>query len=196
MSRWSHYGEHFREYREPPALYQLHRLLPADPLLEFICSCLTPSILPIHTSYSLRQQEEFTERQRRLYRRRPSAARVLFTLNGRERASRAENQLYWNTGDFESKIAVTPIVSDSSPSSNPNRGPTDRLEIKGAFQKNDVILLTIVYTPDIMSFRATVQLNNGKTIPQIGLGTWLSKTHEVENSVCQCMRINPHTPTR
>jgi len=34
-----------------------------------------------------------------------------------------------------------------------------------------------------MSFRGTIQLNNGKTIPQVGLGTWLSKSHEVENSV-------------
>ncbi|KAH8994550.1 Aldo/keto reductase, partial [Lactarius akahatsu] len=34
-----------------------------------------------------------------------------------------------------------------------------------------------------MSFRKTLQLNNGKTIPQIGLGTWLSGPHEVENAV-------------
>jgi len=42
-----------------------------------------------------------------------------------------------------------------------------------------------------MSFQKTIQLNNGMTIPQIGLGTWLSKPHEVENAVCQCM----HTST-
>jgi hypothetical protein len=45
-----------------------------------------------------------------------------------------------------------------------------------------------------MSFRATIQLNNENTIPQFGLGTWLSKPHEVENSVCQyirpCRRVN------
>ncbi|KAH9067515.1 Aldo/keto reductase [Lactarius vividus] len=34
-----------------------------------------------------------------------------------------------------------------------------------------------------MSLRKTLQLNNGKTIPQIGLGTWLSKPNEVENAV-------------
>ncbi|KAI9465376.1 Aldo/keto reductase [Lactarius psammicola] len=34
-----------------------------------------------------------------------------------------------------------------------------------------------------MSFRKTLQLNNGKSIPQIGLGTWLSGPHEVENAV-------------
>ncbi|KAF8262509.1 Aldo keto reductase [Lactarius quietus] len=34
-----------------------------------------------------------------------------------------------------------------------------------------------------MSLRRTLQLNNGINIPQIGLGTWLSKPHEVENSV-------------
>ncbi|KAH9039883.1 Aldo/keto reductase [Lactarius pseudohatsudake] len=34
-----------------------------------------------------------------------------------------------------------------------------------------------------MSFRKTLQLNNSKTIPQIGLGTWLSGPHEVENAV-------------
>ncbi|KAH9022446.1 Aldo/keto reductase [Lactarius hengduanensis] len=34
-----------------------------------------------------------------------------------------------------------------------------------------------------MSFRKTLQLTNGKTIPQIGLGTWLSGPHEVENAV-------------
>ena len=35
-----------------------------------------------------------------------------------------------------------------------------------------------------MSFQKTLQLNNGVHIPQIGLGTWLSKPHEVENAVC------------
>jgi hypothetical protein len=44
-----------------------------------------------------------------------------------------------------------------------------------------------------MSFQKTLQLNNDKTIPQIGLGTWLSKPHEVENSVSQCMRIYAET---
>ncbi|KAI0253766.1 NADP-dependent oxidoreductase domain-containing protein [Lactifluus subvellereus] len=34
-----------------------------------------------------------------------------------------------------------------------------------------------------MSFRKALQLNNGITIPQIGLGTWLSKPHEVENAL-------------
>jgi len=34
-----------------------------------------------------------------------------------------------------------------------------------------------------MSLRKTVQLNNGISIPQIGLGTWLSKPHEVEQAV-------------
>ncbi|KAF8483916.1 Aldo/keto reductase [Russula ochroleuca] len=34
-----------------------------------------------------------------------------------------------------------------------------------------------------MSLRKTLQLQNGIAIPQIGLGTWLSKPHEVENSV-------------
>jgi len=34
-----------------------------------------------------------------------------------------------------------------------------------------------------MSFRKALQLNNGTTIPQIGLGTWLSKPHEVENAL-------------
>ncbi|KAI0264120.1 Aldo keto reductase [Gloeopeniophorella convolvens] len=34
-----------------------------------------------------------------------------------------------------------------------------------------------------MSHGKTLTLNNGTTIPQIGLGTWLSKPHEVENAV-------------
>ncbi|KAI9454943.1 Aldo/keto reductase [Russula earlei] len=34
-----------------------------------------------------------------------------------------------------------------------------------------------------MSYRKTLQLNNGISIPQIGLGTWLSSPQEVENSV-------------
>ncbi|EJD34997.1 Aldo/keto reductase [Auricularia subglabra TFB-10046 SS5] len=34
-----------------------------------------------------------------------------------------------------------------------------------------------------MSFGSTITLNNGATLPQIGLGTWLSKPHEVENAV-------------
>lgn len=42
-----------------------------------------------------------------------------------------------------------------------------------------------------MSFGKTPQLNSGKTIPQIGLGTWLSEPHEVENAVCQRMHTHP-----
>jgi L-glyceraldehyde reductase len=34
-----------------------------------------------------------------------------------------------------------------------------------------------------MSLRKSIQLNNGTSIPQIGLGTWLSKPHEVEQAV-------------
>ncbi|THH18317.1 hypothetical protein EW146_g2636 [Bondarzewia mesenterica] len=34
-----------------------------------------------------------------------------------------------------------------------------------------------------MSFGKVITLNNGKPIPQIGLGTWLSKPNEVENAV-------------
>lgn len=34
-----------------------------------------------------------------------------------------------------------------------------------------------------MSLRKVITLNTGATIPQIGLGTWLSKPHEVENAV-------------
>jgi hypothetical protein len=41
-----------------------------------------------------------------------------------------------------------------------------------------------------MSLRKVLQLNNDITIPQIGLGTWLSKPHEVENAVrCIYVRI-------
>jgi diketogulonate reductase-like aldo/keto reductase len=39
-----------------------------------------------------------------------------------------------------------------------------------------------------MSLQKTLQLNNGIAIPQIGLGTWLSKLHEVENAVRPCLR--------
>jgi L-glyceraldehyde reductase len=34
-----------------------------------------------------------------------------------------------------------------------------------------------------MSFGKILSLNTGKTIPQIGLGTWQSKPKEVENAV-------------
>jgi L-glyceraldehyde reductase len=34
-----------------------------------------------------------------------------------------------------------------------------------------------------MSFGKVLALSTGNTIPQIGLGTWLSKPHEVENAV-------------
>ncbi|KAJ2928624.1 hypothetical protein H1R20_g8435, partial [Candolleomyces eurysporus] len=34
-----------------------------------------------------------------------------------------------------------------------------------------------------MSFEKILTLSNGNTLPQIGLGTWLSKPHEVENAV-------------
>lgn len=43
-----------------------------------------------------------------------------------------------------------------------------------------------------MSLRKTLQLQNGIAIPQIGLGTWLSKPHEVENSVRRCGRAYTH----
>ena len=36
-----------------------------------------------------------------------------------------------------------------------------------------------------MSFGKTVKLSSGQEIPQIGLGTWLSKPNEVENAVCE-----------
>lgn len=35
-----------------------------------------------------------------------------------------------------------------------------------------------------MSLGKVLPLNTGATIPQIGLGTWLSKPQEVENAVC------------
>lgn len=34
-----------------------------------------------------------------------------------------------------------------------------------------------------MSFRKLLTLSSGAVIPQIGLGTWLSKPHEVEKAV-------------
>lgn len=34
-----------------------------------------------------------------------------------------------------------------------------------------------------MSLGKTIALSNGLTIPQIGLGTWQSEPHEVENAV-------------
>jgi L-glyceraldehyde reductase len=34
-----------------------------------------------------------------------------------------------------------------------------------------------------MSLKRTITLANGALFPQIGLGTWLSKPHEVENAV-------------
>lgn len=40
-----------------------------------------------------------------------------------------------------------------------------------------------------MSLHKTIQLNNGITIPQIGLGTWLSKPREIEDAVRCRMRI-------
>ena len=43
-----------------------------------------------------------------------------------------------------------------------------------------------------MSLRKTLQLQNGVVIPQIGLGTWLSKPHEVENAVRRPVRVHAH----
>lgn len=42
-----------------------------------------------------------------------------------------------------------------------------------------------------MSFGNILTLSNGDKLPQIGLGTWLSKPHEVENAVCVQFSINP-----
>lgn len=39
-----------------------------------------------------------------------------------------------------------------------------------------------------MSFGKTLSLSTGTKIPQIGLGTWLSKPHEVENAVEHAIR--------
>ena len=39
-----------------------------------------------------------------------------------------------------------------------------------------------------MSFGKVLTLNTGAPIPQIGLGTWLSKPNEVENAVCPSYR--------
>lgn len=39
-----------------------------------------------------------------------------------------------------------------------------------------------------MSFNKTITLNDGNKIPQIGLGTWLSKPNEVENAVEAAVR--------
>ena len=74
-----------------------------------------------------------------------------------------------------------------------NPCPTDRRTVsavkRGALQSKST---TVIFSLT-MSFRKALQLNNGKNIPQIGLGTWLSKPHEVENSVCQyiCAYIHP-----
>src|ERR1019366_8756987 len=43
-----------------------------------------------------------------------------------------------------------------------------------------------------MSLRKTLQLQNGITIPQIGLGTWLSKPLEVENAVRRRVHAYAH----
>jgi L-glyceraldehyde reductase len=43
-----------------------------------------------------------------------------------------------------------------------------------------------------MSLRKTIQLQNGVAIPQIGLGTWQSNPHEVENAVRRFERVYAH----
>jgi hypothetical protein len=44
-----------------------------------------------------------------------------------------------------------------------------------------------------MSLGKNLTLSNGATVPQIGLGTWLSKPKEVENAVCHLPL--PHDPS-
>ena len=46
---------------------------------------------------------------------------------------------------------------------------------------------------DTMSFRKIITLSAGAPLPQIGLGTWLSKPNEVENAVCLVF-CDFHTP--
>jgi L-glyceraldehyde reductase len=43
-----------------------------------------------------------------------------------------------------------------------------------------------------MSLGKTIPLSDGTSIPQIGLGTWLSEPNEVENAVSLVMA--PHFP--
>lgn len=38
-----------------------------------------------------------------------------------------------------------------------------------------------------MSFHKAITLNTGRTIPQIGFGTWRSKSHEGESAVRPCL---------
>jgi L-glyceraldehyde reductase len=42
-----------------------------------------------------------------------------------------------------------------------------------------------------MSLGNVLKLASGKTIPQIGLGTWLSQPKEVEHAVRHCRAITP-----
>jgi len=51
-----------------------------------------------------------------------------------------------------------------------------------------------------MSLGKTITLSNGAKLPQIGLGTWLSKPNEVENAVRRfphrAIRAVPHSVSR
>ena len=40
-----------------------------------------------------------------------------------------------------------------------------------------------------MSLGKVITLNDGRTIPQIGLGTWLSEPNEVQNAVCPYLSL-------
>ena len=53
---------------------------------------------------------------------------------------------------------------------------------------NPEFVVSLYFSLD-MSLRKTLQLNNGISIPQVGLGTWLSKPHEVEQAVSWCIYV-------
>ncbi len=43
-------------------------------------------------------------------------------------------------------------------------------------------------TSTLQAMATTFKLNNGNTIPTLGLGTWLSKPHEVASAVDSALR--------
>jgi hypothetical protein len=129
-ARWTH----FTSISRVPRALPLITLTTTDPLLKFTCSCLTPSLPLIHTSYSLRQQEGFTERKRKIVPASPSGVVHVKWPRGTDELAPIwikDRHFHAPRFVFDSSLLLQPPTPANC------HGLPDRVEINGA---HDVVL--------------------------------------------------------